>query len=115
VGPVLSTTLLADLPELGTLKHKQLAALVGIAPINRDSGKWRGQRTIWGGRGMVRAVLYMATVVAVRRNPVLRALYERLLRAGKLPKVALVACMRKLLSICNAVLIHHTPWRVQPA
>ena len=115
VGPVLSATLLADVPELGRLPHKQLAALIGVAPLNRDSGTWRGHRSIWGGRGHVRAVLYMATTRAVRCNPVLEALYERLVRMGKHRKVALVACMRKLLRICNSVLIHHTPWRTQPA
>ena len=115
VGPVLSATLLIGVPELGSLNHRQLAALIGVAPLNRDSGQWRGQRTTWGGRASVRAVLYMATTVAVRRNPVLQALYERLLGAGKPRKVALVACMRKLLRICNAVLIHRTPWRNQPA
>jgi transposase len=114
VGPVLSATLLAGVPELGSLSHKQLAALVGVAPLNRDSGQWHGKRTTWGGRASVRAVLYMATTVAVRRNPVLQALYERLLRAGKDRKVALVACMRKLLRICNAVVTHRTPWRYQP-
>lgn len=115
VGPVLSATLLADVPELGTLRGKQVAALVGVAPLNRDSGTWRGQRSIWGGRATVRAVLYMATTVAVRRNPLLRTLYERLVRAGKRRRVALVACMRRLLLLCNAVLMHHTPWRYQPA
>jgi transposase len=115
VGPVLSATLLADVPELGTLGHKQLAALIGVAPLNRDSGQWRGQRRIWGGRAAVRAVLYMATTRAVRCNPVLAALYERLLGMGKHRKVALVACMRKLLRICNAVITHHSTWRSQPA
>ena len=115
VGPVLSATLLAGLPELGTLDHRPLAALVGVAPLNRDSGQWRGRRTTWGGRAQVRAVLFMATTVAVRHNAVLRTLYTRLLTAGKPRKVALVACMRKLLRICNAVLAHHTPWRVLPA
>ena len=115
VGPVLSATLLAELPELGTLRGKQLAALVGVAPFNRDSGRWRGKRTIWGGRASVRTVLYMATTVAVRRNPMLRAVYERLLAAGKHRQVALVACMRRLLLVCNAVLLHQEPWREQPA
>ena len=115
VGPVLSATLLVGVPELGSLSHKQLAALIGVAPLNRDSGLWRGRRTTWGGRASVRAVLYMATTVAVPHNPVLHALYDRLRRAGKDRKVALVACMRKLLRICNAVLTHRTPWRSQPA
>ena len=115
VGPVLSATLLADVPELGSVGHKQLAALIGVAPLNRDSGQWRGRRSAWGGRGHVRAVLYMATTVAVRRNPVLKLLYERLLGLGKQRKVALVACMRKLLRICNAVIAHQLAWRTQPA
>ena len=115
VGPVLSATLLADVPELGSVGHKQLAALIGVAPLNRDSGQWRGRRSAWGGRGHVRAVLHMATTVAVRRNPVLKVLYERLLGLGKQRKVALVACMRKLLRICNAVIAHQLAWRTQPA
>jgi transposase len=114
VGPVLSATLLADVPELGTLGHRQLAALIGVAPLNRDSGQRRGRRSVWGGRAVVRAVLYMATTVAVRRNPVVKALYERLVAVGKLRRVALVACMRKLLRICNAMVRQHTVWRVQP-
>jgi transposase len=115
VGAVLTTALLADVPELGSVRHKQLAALIGVAPFNCDSGKWRGTRRIWGGRASVRAVLYMATSVAVRHNPVLRELYQRLLAVGKPKHVALVACMRKLLNICNAVVKHRTPWRYQPA
>jgi transposase len=111
VGPVLTSTLLANLPELGILTHKQIAALVGVAPLNRDSGTLRGRRTIWGGRAQVRAVLYMAAVVASRFNPVIRAFYHRLQRAGKAKKVALTACMRKLLTILNAMLKHRTPWR----
>jgi transposase len=110
VGPVVSVTLLADLPELGTLGRKQIAALVGLAPLNRDSGTMRGKRTIWGGRATVRAALYMAALVGSRRNPVLRALYTRLLAAGKTRKVALTACMHKLLTILNAMLKHHTTW-----
>ncbi|MFL5992336.1 MAG: IS110 family transposase, partial [Rubrobacteraceae bacterium] len=111
VGPVLARTLLAQVPELGTLTHKRVAALVGVAPLNRDSGTLRGRRSVWGGRADVRAALYMGALVAARRNPVVREFYERLLAAGKPKKVALVACMRKLLSILNAVLKHHTPWR----
>jgi transposase len=111
VGPVLARTLLAGVPELGTLTHKRLAALVGVAPLNRDSGTLRGHRSVWGGRAEVRAALYMGALVAARRNPVVRKFYERLLAAGKPKKVALVACMRKLLSILNAVLKHRTPWR----
>jgi len=110
VGPVLATTLLADLPELGTLTRQRIAALTGVAPLNRDSGTLRGRRTVWGGRAHVRAVLYMSTLVAVRYNPVLQAFYLRLREAGKAPKVALTACMRKLLTILNAMLKHRTPW-----
>jgi len=110
VGPVLATTLLASLPELGTLNRQQIAALVGVAPLNRDSGTWRGRRTVWGGRAHVRAVPYMSTLVAVRHNPRLRSFYVRLRDAGKVPKVALIACMRKLLTILNAILKHQTPW-----
>ncbi len=110
VGPVTSLTLLAQLPELGTRNRKQIAALVGVAPLNRDSGAWRGRRTIWGGRAAVRAVLYMAALAGSRHNPVLRAFYQRLLAAGKPKKVALTACMRKLLTILNAMLKHRTPW-----
>jgi transposase len=111
VGPVLARTLLAQVPELGTLTHKRVAALVGVAPLNRDSGTLRGRRSVWGGRADVRAALYMGALVAARRNPVVREFYERLLAAGKPKKVALVACMRKLLAIVNAVLKHRTPWR----
>jgi transposase len=114
VGPVLCATLLADVPELGTIGHKELAALIGVAPLNRDSGRWRGKRSIWGGRAYVRAVLYMATKAAVRHNPPLKALYERLTQAGKLYNVAMIACMHKLLRICNAILSHRTAWRYQP-
>lgn len=110
VGPVLARTLLAQLPELGTLSHKTIAALVGLAPLNRDSGLYRGRRRVWGGRAAVRAVLYMGTLVAVRYNPVLRAFYQRLRAAGKLPKVALTACMHKLLTILNAMLKHQQRW-----
>jgi transposase len=111
VGPVVTTTLLANLPELGTLTAKQIAALVGVAPFNRDSGTWRGKRTVWGGRAPVRAALYMGTLVATRFNPVIHAFYQRLCAAGKAKKVALTACMRKLLIILNAMLKHRTAWR----
>ena len=111
VGPVLARTLLAELPELGELKNKQLAALVGVAPLNRDSGILRGRRAIWGGRSGVRAALYMGALVATRCNPAVKVFYERLLAAGKPKKVALVACMRKLLVILNAMLRNRTPWR----
>jgi transposase len=111
VGPVLARTLLAELPELGTLTHKRLCALVGVAPFNRDSGQRRGKREVWGGRAPVRAALYMGALVATRHNPVLKRFYERLLKAGKPKKVALVACMRKLLSILNAVMRDRVVWR----
>jgi transposase len=111
VGPVLARTLLAELPELGTLAPKQLAALVGVAPLNRDSGVLRGKRAIWGGRSEVRAALYMGALAATRFNPSIKAFYGRLLLAGKPKKVALVACMRKLLVILNAMLRKRTPWR----
>lgn len=115
VGPVVTRTLLADLPELGTLNRKQIAALVGVAPFNRDSGTLRGRRTVWGGRAPVRAALYMGALVGVRHNPGLKAFYQRLRHAGKRPKVALVACMRKLLTLLNAILKHRTPWRAELA
>jgi transposase len=110
IGPVISRSLIAELPELGKLNRKQIAALVGIAPLNRDSGTLRGRRSIWGGRAAVRAVLYMAALVASRHNGVIRAFYQRLRSAGKAPKVALVACMRKLLTILNAMIKHKTRW-----
>jgi transposase len=110
VGPVLSLTLLAQLPELGTLSRRQIAALVGVAPLNRDSGTLQGKRTIWGGRASVRAALYMGALVASRWNPVLRAFYQRLCAAGKPKKVALTACMRKLLTLLNAMLKYRTLW-----
>jgi transposase len=110
VGPVLATTLLADLPELGRLNRKQIAALVGVAPLNWDSGQQRGARHIWGGRAPVRTALYMATVSAVRCNAVIRAFFERLCAAGKPKKVAITACMRKLLTILNAMMHSRTGW-----
>jgi transposase len=111
VGPVVSRTLIGDLPELGTLPRKQIAALVGVAPLARDSGTLRGKRLVWGGRAPVRAALYMAALVATRRNPVIREFYHRLLAAGKPKNVALTACMRKLLTILNAMLRANTIWR----
>lgn len=111
VGPITSRTLLAQLPELGHLDRKEIAALVGVAPLARDSGTLRGRRTIWGGRATVRAVLYMAAVTAARCNPLIRIFYQRLRAAGKPAKVALIACMRKLLTILNAIARTHTPWR----
>jgi transposase len=111
VGPVLSRTFLAQVPELGTLNRQKIAAIVGVAPFNRDSGTLRGKRTIWGGRAPVRAVLYMATLVATRHNPVIQTFYRRLLAAGKAKKVALTACMRKLLTILNAMVKSQTPWQ----
>lgn len=111
VGRVVAATLLAELPELGTLDRKQIAALVGVAPLNRDSGTLRGKRTIWGGRAAVRAVLYMAALVATAHNPQIRPFYERLLAAGKAKKTALVACMRKLLTILNAMTRVGASWR----
>jgi transposase len=101
---------LAELPELGQINGKEIAALVGIAPLNRHSGTLRGRRAIWGGRATVRATLYMAALVASRRNAVIRGFYQRLRNAGKAPKVALVACMRKLLTILNAMIKHRTYW-----
>lgn len=111
VGTVLSQTLLADVPELGKLTHKQMAALVGVAPFNRESGGYRGKRRIWGGRARVRAVLYMGALSATKWNPVIKAFYERLLAAGKEKKVALTACMRKLLTILNAMIRDQTKWQ----
>jgi transposase len=110
VGPMLTTALLSQLPELGRLDCKAIAKLVGVAPLNRDSGQFQGQRITWGGRASVRAVLYMAALVATRHNPVIRDFYQRLLAMGKPKKVALVACMRKRLIVCNAVLRSHTAW-----
>ena len=110
VGPVLSLTLIANLPELGSLNRKQIAALVGVAPLNRDSGFFRGSRSVWGGRAHVRSVLYMGTLAAVRCNPAIRTFHQRLIAAGKQPKVALTACMRKLLTILNAMLRDQNLW-----
>ncbi len=111
VGAVTATCLLAELPELGTLNRKQIAALVGVAPHNRDSGNYRGKRSVWGGRAPVRASLYMATLVATRYNAVIKAFYVRLCAAGKPKKVALTACMRKLLTTLNHMLRTQSPWK----
>jgi transposase len=115
IGPTTAYTLLAELPELGRLDRKAIAALVGVAPLSCESGTWRGKRIVWGGRARVRSVLYMAALVASRHNPVIRAFYQRLCAAGKPKKLALVACMHKLLTILNAILRHGTPWQVAPA
>ena len=113
IGPVVARTLLAELPELGQLNRRAIAKLVGVAPLNRDSGMWRGKRTIYSGRASVRAAMYMAALVAARRNPVLKAYYQRLLARGKAKKVALVACMRKLLTILNHMLRTGQRWNSQ--
>ncbi len=113
VGPVTTLTLIAALPELGHLSRHQIAALVGVAPLNRDSGTMRGKRMVWGGRAPVRAVLYMAALVGIKHNPVLRVFYERLRAAGKPFKVAVTACMRKLLTILNAMLHQNRRWDPQ--
>jgi transposase len=110
VGRVVSASLLGSLPELGRLNRKEIAALVGVAPLNWDSGKLRGRRSVWGGRAHIRAVLYMAALVASRRNSTIRSLYERLCASGKPKKVALVAAMRKLLVILNSMLRTRTTW-----
>jgi transposase len=115
VGPVLSVTLLAELPELGTLDRRQIAALVGVAPIARDSGRFHGKRAVGVGRGQVRAALYMGALVATRHNPVIKAFYQRLVDAGKPKKVAVVAAMRKLLTMLNSIIKHRTPWQVPTA
>ena len=113
MGPVWARTWWLELPELGTRTRQQSAALVGVAPLNGDSGTRRGRRTIWGGRAQVRTVLYMGTLVATRFNPRIKAFYERRLAAGKVKKVAWTACMRQFLTILNAMLKHRTPWQVQ--
>ncbi|MGZ3638515.1 MAG: IS110 family RNA-guided transposase [Ktedonobacterales bacterium] len=115
IGPTTALTLLAELPELGRLDRKAIAALVGVAPLPCESGTWRGRRSIWGGRARVRTALYMATLVATRHNPIIAAFYGRLCAAGKPKKVALTACMHKLLTILNAIVRHGVTWAVQPA
>jgi len=113
IGPVCARTLRLELPALGTLTRQQIAALVGVAPLHCDRGTLRGRRMIWGGRAHVRTVLYMGTLVATRFNPQIKVLYERLLAAGNVKKVALTACMHTLLTILNAMLKHRTPWQPQ--
>jgi transposase len=110
VGPITSGTLMTSLPELGALDRRAIAALVGVAPFNRDSGAFRGRRAIWGGRAHVRHILFMAAISAIRSNPVIKAFYERLIARGKPHKVAVIACMRKMLTILNAMLRSNTPW-----
>lgn len=112
IGSVTTATLLAEVPELGLLSRREISALIGVAPINRDSGKMRGRQTVFGSRATVRAALYMATLVATRHNPVIKAFYCRLVTAGKPRKVALVACMRKLLTILNAMVKKNEGWNV---
>lgn len=111
VGPVLSISLLSNVPELGKLNRRQIAALIGVAPLNRDSGQHSGTRIVWGGRANVRSVLYMATVAAMRSNPVIKSFYQRLVGVGKKFKVAITACMRKLLTIINAMVSSGTMWQ----
>lgn len=111
VGPTMTAALLSQLPELGTLNRHQVAALVGVAPLNRDSGRMRGKRAVWGGRASIRGVLYMSALVATRYNPVISVFYQRLCGEGKAKKVALIACMRKLLIILNSMLKHKTIWQ----
>ncbi len=115
VGPVTARTLIAELPELGQIDRRKLAALVGVAPYNRDSGTWRGHRMIAGGRTSVRTVLYMAALAAVRHNPLIKATYQRLVARGRPKKVALIACARQLLTILNAIVRDGRPWTPEPA
>jgi transposase len=111
IGPVTARTLIAELPELGSLDRRKLAALVGVAPLNRDSGAWRGKRMIGGGRTSVRNALYMAALVATRYNPILKATYQRLVQRGKPKKVAIIACLRQLLTILNAIVRSKKEWQ----
>ncbi|MEM9978312.1 MAG: transposase [Cyanobacteria bacterium P01_D01_bin.2] len=110
IGEVISSSLLVLLPELSQVSNKAIAAIAGVAPYNKDSGRYRGQRRIWGGRAMVRSLLYMATLSALRANPPIKALYEHLLSKGKAKKVAIVACMRKLLICLNSMVRHNQTW-----
>jgi len=111
VGPVMASTMISDLPELGTLTRREIAALVGVAPLNCDSGTYKGKRKIWGGRAAIRSVLYMCALTAIRHNPLIRDFYQKLRCAGKLPKVALTACMRKILVILNAMMRNKACWQ----
>lgn len=111
IGPIVSAVLVGELPELGTLTHKQIAALVGVAPLARDSGQWRGKRCVWGGRAPVRTALFLAALCARRWNPAIRPFYDRLIAAGKPKKVALIACARKLLTIVNAMVRDNASWK----
>ena len=113
IGEVVAVTLISSLPELGTISHKSISYLVGVAPLNRDSGKFRGKRRIWGGRAKIRSVLYMAALVAVRFNPIIKAFYQRLRDKGKLKKVALTACMHKILIVLNAMMKNNSSWKPQ--
>lgn len=113
IGEVVAVTLISSLPQLGQISHKSISYLVGVAPLNKDSGKFRGKRKIWGGRAKIRCVLYMATLVAVRFNPLIKAFYERLISKGKLKKVALTACMHKLLIVLNAMMKNNRAWKPQ--
>lgn len=115
IRQITASTLLAHLPELGKLTRRQIAALVGVAPLNRDSGTWRGRRCVWGGRATVRTAIYMAILSAIAHDPTMRAFYQRLRQAGKAAKIALVACMRKYLTILNAMLRDNQKWRTSPA
>jgi transposase len=115
IGPVTSASLIADCPELGSLNRRQIAALIGTAPFNKDSGTRSGPRCIWGGRKTVRNQLYMATISAIKCNDKIKSFYTRLITAGKKPKVAITACMRKLITILNAMMKHQKPWQVVPA
>lgn len=115
VGPILTLNLITGLPELGSLNRKQIASLVGVAPLNSDSGNFRGKRTTWGGRGNVRACLYMGTLTAIRHNSAIKAFHQRLIARGKEPKVAITACMHKLLTILNAIMKNSTPWEPERA
>ena len=110
IGSITASTLIAQLPELGQLSNKQISALVGVAPFCKDSGKMKGQRMVWGGRALVRSTLYMATLSAVQHNAPIKTFYQRLIAKGKLKKVALVACMRKLLVILNAMTKKGSQW-----